>query len=244
MAAIQRSPIAFHCKTPISAVRPSRPSPSIRLKPSPSLRLLRITAPIRRRRRGGGPTMMSSAASSYASALADLAKSNGTLDTTISDLEKIERVFSDAGALAFFTNPTIDVEKKRSVLDDIVKSSELQPHMSNFLNVLIDMNRIDQVKEIVKEFEVVYNKMTETELAVVTSVVPLESSHLAQIAKSVQRMTGAKNVRIKTAIEPSLIAGFTIRYGNSGSKLIDMSIKKQLDEIAGSLDFSEIALVG
>ncbi|KAK1314347.1 hypothetical protein QJS10_CPA06g00582 [Acorus calamus] len=188
--------------------------------------------------------MMSSAASSYASALADVAKSNDTLDATISDLEKVERVFSDAGVLAFFTNPTIDVEKKRSVLDDIVKSSELQPQMSNFLNILIDMNRIDQVKEIVKEFEVVYNKMTETELAVVTSVVPLESSHLAQIATSVQRMTGAKNVRIKTAIEPSLIAGFTIRYGNSGSKLIDMSIKKQLDEIAGRLDFSEIALVG
>jgi len=79
-------------------------------------------------------------------------------------------------------------------------------------------------------------------VAVVSSVVALESSHLAQIAKSVQRLTKANNVRIKTVIDPSLIAGFTIRYGNSGSKLIDMSVRKQLDEIASQFDFSSINL--
>ncbi|WP_145984840.1 F0F1 ATP synthase subunit delta, partial [Klebsiella pneumoniae] len=80
------------------------------------------------------------------------------------------------------------------------------------------------------------------EVAVVTSVVKLENEHLAQIAKGVQRLTGAKNVRIKTEIEPSLVAGFTIRYGNAGSKLVDMSVKKQLEEIAAQLDLSDITL--
>lgn len=79
-------------------------------------------------------------------------------------------------------------------------------------------------------------------MAVVSSVVKLEPQHLAQLAQTVQRLTDAKNVRIKTVIDPSLIAGFTIRYGNSGSKLIDMSVKKQLDEIASQLDFSSITL--
>ncbi|KAF5749329.1 ATP synthase delta chain chloroplastic [Tripterygium wilfordii] len=55
-----------------------------------------------------------------------------------------------------------------------------------------------------------YNKLTDTELAIVTSVVKLESEHLTQIAKQVQKLTGAKNVRIKTAIDPSLVAGFTV----------------------------------
>lgn len=35
----------------------------------------------------------------------------------------------------------------------------------------------------------VYNDLTKTELAVVTSVVKLESKHLAQIAKGVQKLT-------------------------------------------------------
>lgn len=76
----------------------------------------------------------------------------------------------------------------------------------------------------------------------VTSVVKLESQHLAQIAKQVQKLTGAKNVRIKTNLDPSLVAGFTVRYGNSGSKFIDMSVKKKLEEIASQLDLGDIKL--
>ena len=65
---------------------------------------------------------------------------------------------------------------------------------------------------------------------------------LAQIAKQVQKLTGAKNVRVKTVLDPSLVAGFTIRYGDSGSKLIDMSVKKQLEDIAAQLELGEIQL--
>ncbi|KAK2999775.1 hypothetical protein RJ639_024162 [Escallonia herrerae] len=79
-------------------------------------------------------------------------------------------------------------------------------------------------------------------MVVVTLAVQLESQHLAQIAKGVQRLTGSKNVRIKKVIGPSLVAGFTIRYGNSGSKLIDMSVKKQLEEIAAQPDIGDVQL--
>ncbi|XP_010543214.1 PREDICTED: ATP synthase subunit delta, chloroplastic [Tarenaya hassleriana] len=206
---------------------------------------LRMTFPLRIGRRGGGAAgarMSATAAGSYATALADVAKSNNTLDTTSADVEKIEKVFSDQQVVDFFANPTVDVEKKRQVLDEIVKSSSLQPHTANFLNILVDANRIEIVTEIVKEFEAVYNKLTDTELAVVSSVVKLEPPQLAQIAKQVQKLTGAKNVRVKTVIDPDLVAGFTIRYGNSGSKLIDMSVKKQLEDIAAQLDLGEIQL--
>ncbi|KAL5070192.1 hypothetical protein RYX36_021079 [Vicia faba] len=73
-------------------------------------------------------------------------------------------------------------------------------------------------------------------------VVKLESQHLAQIAKQVRKLTGAKKVRTKTLLDPSLVAGFTVMYGNSGSKFIDMSVKKKLEEIAAQLDLSDIQL--
>jgi F-type H+-transporting ATPase subunit delta len=78
-------------------------------------------------------------------------------------------------------------------------------------------------------------------VAVVSSVVRLESQDLAQIAQAVQRLTGAKNVRIKTVIDPSLVAGFTIRYGEAGSKLLDMSVKKQLEEISATVELPDIS---
>lgn len=238
MASLQQASISLQPKLLSSSQHP-RSLPSLNLSFSATFPSLKLSTT---RSLHGGAKMSASAASSYATALADVAKSNNTLDATSADVEKVEKIFSDPQVLEFFTNPTIDVLKKRQVLDEIISSSELQPHTANFLNILIDAKRIDLIKEIVEEFELVYNQLTDTELAVVSSVVKLESQHLAQIAKQVQKLTGAKNVRIKTLIDPSLVAGFTIRYGNSGSKLIDMSVKKQLEEIAAQLDLGDIQL--
>ncbi|XP_044511737.1 ATP synthase delta chain, chloroplastic-like [Mangifera indica] len=230
MASIQQTASAL-------SLRSNLLSPSLRLLKNPFI--LKLSTP---RRNFRGVKMASTVAGSYAAALADVAKSNNTLDSTCADMENIEKIFADESVYDFFANPTIDQEKKRQLIDEISKSSALQPHTTNFMNILIDAKRLDAIKDIVKEFETVYNSITNTELAVVSSVVQLESEHLAQLAKQVQKLTGAKNVRIKTVIDPSLVAGFTIRYGNAGSKLIDMSVKKQLEEITAEMDLGNIEL--
>ncbi|KAJ4846085.1 hypothetical protein Tsubulata_016722 [Turnera subulata] len=202
---------------------------------------LKLTAA--RRPRGSGIVMMASTvAASYAEALLDIAKSSDTLDVTCADVEKIDSIFSDEAVAEFFLNPIISEEKKKEVIAELAAGNSLQPTTENFLNILLEAERMDIVKDIVEEFEREYNEITDTEMAVVSSVVPLESQHLAQLAKQVQKWTGAKNVRIKTNIDPSLVAGFTIRYGADGSKFIDLSVKKQLDEIVAQTDSIEFPL--
>ncbi|XP_064985945.1 ATP synthase subunit delta, chloroplastic-like [Musa acuminata AAA Group] len=247
MATLRPSPIALApaALSSVAAVPVSSSLRRVRLPSAPRrLPSLRVAYPSSRRPRcpRRGAVMMDTAASSYANALAEVARSNGTLEATVTDMEKVERVFADPNVQSFFANPTVARERKAEVVKEIAASSELCPHTANFLNILVDMRRIDIIEDIVKEFEVCYNRITNTEVAVVSSVVRLESQDLTQIAQTVQRLTGAKNVRIKTVLDPSLVAGFTIRYGPSGSKFIDMSVKKQLDEIASQLDFSSITL--
>ncbi|CAF2161911.1 ATP synthase subunit delta, chloroplastic-like [Brassica rapa] len=223
MASLQSTPTSLRPKLHLSSHATTQPT-------------LPLTLRFPRRRNGRGGVKMSSPVSEiYATALADVAKANNTLEPTCSDLEKLEKTFSDPNVLGLFVNPTVELRKKREVIDLIAESLSLLPHTASFLNVLIDSNRIDLVKEIAKEFEAVYNKMTKTELVVVKSVVKLDSQHLAQVAKHVQRLTGARNVRVRTVIDESLIAGFTIRYGGSGSKLIDMSVKKRLEDITAQV---------
>ncbi|XP_042009169.1 ATP synthase delta chain, chloroplastic-like [Salvia splendens] len=120
-----------------------------------------------------------------------------------------------------------------NLADEISRSLGLQPHVANFVNILVDMKRVDLIKEIAAEFKLIANRLSETEVATVASVVELEPQHLAEIAKRVQKLTGAKNVKLKTVIDKSLLAGITIRYGNFSSKLIDLSVKKQLDDVPG-----------
>nr|GMD18864.1 ATP synthase delta chain, chloroplastic [Ipomoea batatas] len=53
-------------------------------------------------------------------------------------------------------------EKKREVVAEITKLFELQLHVVNFLNILVDMDRMELIKDIVQEFEMVYNKITDS----------------------------------------------------------------------------------
>ncbi|KAK9742210.1 hypothetical protein RND81_03G156000 [Saponaria officinalis] len=59
---------------------------------------------------------------------------------------------------------------------------------------------------------------------------------------SVRGSASQAPLRIKTAIDPSLVAGFTIGYGDGASKLVDLSVKTQLEEIASQLDLGEFRL--
>ncbi|XP_065048256.1 ATP synthase delta chain, chloroplastic-like [Musa acuminata AAA Group] len=241
MAAIPPSPVALRPATPSSAIVIPM-SFSLHRLPSAPRRLcsLRLASPSFRGccRGATGAVIMDTAASRYANALADVARSNGSLEASITDMEKVDRLFADPEVQSFFANPIVAPDRKAELVKEITASCELRPHTANFLNILIEMQRIDIVKEIAREFEACCNRMTNTEVAIVSSVVRLEPQDLAHIAQAVQRLTGAKNVRIKTVLDPSLIAGFTIRYGPSGSKFIDMSVKKQINDIASQLDFS------
>ncbi|KAI5667236.1 hypothetical protein M9H77_17089 [Catharanthus roseus] len=132
MAALQQTLITFRSRSPPSTQIPNNPS-------------AHNQAPFcqhqKRNRGASGASMADTAAGSYASILANVAKSNGTLEQTAADLEKIKQIFKDEEVLRFFANPTIVDSKKYSVIGEIAKSSNAQPHVVNFLNILVDMNR-------------------------------------------------------------------------------------------------------
>ncbi|CAK9147863.1 unnamed protein product, partial [Ilex paraguariensis] len=55
--------------------------------------------------------MVDSVAGSYTNAFAEVANSNGTLEATSADIEKVEKFFSDPEVFYFFSNPTINMAK-------------------------------------------------------------------------------------------------------------------------------------
>nr|GMD78663.1 ATP synthase delta chain, chloroplastic [Ipomoea batatas] len=106
--------------------------------------------------------MVDSPAECYDVTLYNLAKSNRTLEKTSADLEKIKKVFTKELVFSFFVNPIMSDVKKREVVAEIAMSFELQSHVVNFLNILVDMDRMEPNKDIVQEFEMVYNKITDS----------------------------------------------------------------------------------
>merc|ERR1719183_2709832 len=93
----------------------------------------------------------------------------------------------------------------------------------------------NDVESILEEFETLYCEVTETQVATVTSAVQLENEQQFLIAKKLQELTGAKNIKLKPEIDEDLIAGFVVRYGKDGSGMIDISVKGRLEKLAAQM---------
>ena len=105
----------------------------------------------------------------------------------------------------------------------------------SFLGLLVDKRRTGLTSQILAEFEAIYCNLTDTQVATVASAVKLENEQQFAIAKKLQAMTGAKNIKLKPVIDASLLGGFVVKYGKDGSASIDLSVKGQMDTIAASL---------
>ena len=77
------------------------------------------------------------------------------------------------------------------------------------------------------------------QVAVLRSAVQMEQEQHFLIAKKLQELTGAKNIKLKPVIDEDLIAGFVVEYGSSQ---IDMSLAGQLNQITNDLEGREAAL--
>lgn len=185
--------------------------------------------------------MAKSPACGYATALAEVGQQQNILDTVFADVEKLGRFAEDDQFWKFFTSPVVEDRDKKSVTGDICKDAGFHAVTVNLLNLLIDKKRTNILKDLLKEFDELYNQLTDTQIAFVTSAVEIEKSQLSLIGKKVQSMSGSKNVKLKNIIDPSIIAGFIVRFGEDGSRLIDMSVKGQLDQIASQIELAEKA---
>mmetsp|Transcript_8616 Transcript_8616/g.21353 ORF Transcript_8616/g.21353 Transcript_8616/m.21353 type:complete len:159 (-) Transcript_8616:69-545(-) len=142
---------------------------------------------------------------------------------------------SDEKLASFLTNPVADSGKKKSLIAAISEEAGFNDFSSNFLCLLVDKQRIEGVSEICEEFEKIYCEVTDTEVATVTSAAALDNDQQFEIAKKLQKLTGAKNIKLKPKVDASLISGIIIQYGKGGSKLLDMSAKGQLANIEAQL---------
>lgn len=170
---------------------------------------------------------------SYANALVDLAHSKDALEAIHTDVDSLASYMKESEDIKnFLSNPTINENKKKELVKKVASESGFNEYTVNFLNLLIDQNRMDAISEICEAFESKYCELTDTMVATLRSAVKLEQEQQFLIAKKLQELSGARNVKIVPVIDESLIAGFVVEWGASQ---IDLSVKGQLNKITGEL---------
>ena len=164
----------------------------------------------------------------YASALADVVLERGEAREVLDELKTWEGMLTaNPNLREVFRNPTIALEKKRAVLNQLIAMSRPRPTTANFLKVLLQNQRLTELSEIIRKFEQILDERAGMVAATVTtaSVVPVAAQQ--RLHETLARLTG-KKVRIDFNTDPEIIGGSVTRIG---STVYDGSVRTQLRQI-------------
>jgi F-type H+-transporting ATPase subunit delta len=102
---------------------------------------------------------------SYAKALVELAEEKGKLEPVHADVDAVASLLKENSKLReLLYNPVVEGGKKKAVLAKIGAEAGFQQYTSNFLNILVEKDRLNLLAEICDAFEEQYCELTDTQV--------------------------------------------------------------------------------
>ena len=169
----------------------------------------------------------------YAEALFDLSHSAQLLEQTGKNLNLVrEQIEKSSQLKTFLANPLFNAKVKKRVLSDLFLN-QVSQHVLNFLHILVERRRIVLLDSIMRcYFDLVYNLQL-VSFAEVSTAFPLTDLQRQAVQDKLKQMTGSSSIELVEHINPDLIGGLIIKIG---SKVIDMSIYGQLNQMSAYLN--------
>lgn len=168
----------------------------------------------------------------YAKALVEIGQEKDALDkygqdlATLSELVRTSRDFREV-----LINPVFTKEDKKRIAGEVLEKVETDQMVINFVNLLIDRKRIDQLDGIEKAFREEVDEIRGITRGEVSSAEPLDEAQLGRLTDALSQISG-KQVLVTAKVDPTLIGGLTARVGD---KLFDGTIRTQLSQLKESL---------
>jgi F-type H+-transporting ATPase subunit delta len=164
----------------------------------------------------------------YATALADVVTARGEAQEVKEELAAwSEMMQSNEQLLEVFRNPTIPYEQKRKVLSTLIARARVRPTTANFLQVLLQNQRLAELSEVNKRFAQILDERSGVVSAEVTTARPVAQASQAALHEKLAAMTG-KSVRLSFTTDEELIGGIVTRIG---STIYDGSVRNQLQQV-------------
>lgn len=173
---------------------------------------------------------MAEAARVYAEALFDVAKEKGRLDPAGEGLAQFaDALEADRELQVFFFSPHFSSAEKVEGLRRAVSGAD--PELLNFLELLIEKQRMTEVFRMRREFERLWKRERRLIDVTVTSAVELEPAVVARIGEEIERQTGRK-VELATEVDEDILGGIVLQVGNM---VLDASIRNRLEKLRKSV---------
>lgn len=173
----------------------------------------------------------------YSEALFLSSQSVNMIEKTSNDLQIIGSTISQSNALRrFLLHPLVVPESKKRVLKDLF-INQISPHVFRFLCLLVEKRRLNLLEAINEDYSKRLYQFNSTTVVHVYAAMIINDMQKQALEKKLQIITKSKKVKLLIYVRPELIGGIIIKIG---SKVIDMSISGQLNQIASYLNVAYI----
>ncbi|KAK7332719.1 hypothetical protein VNO80_29474 [Phaseolus coccineus] len=129
----------------------------------------------------------SNPATGYAAALVDVAQSSNSLHSVHRDVARLLKLLQSVK----FESPAVE-------------EGNFHRHVAALLKMLLKRNKVGIVKEVLQEFERIYDELCGTQMVLVSSKNKMGEDELLGIAESVHQLSGAVRVKVRNLIQETV----------------------------------------
>lgn len=168
----------------------------------------------------------------YAVALFELASEAKTLDPVAEELNSLNALLGDSEELKLITtSPIISQTNQASAMGAMVKAMGFSKTVENFIGVVTANRRLDQLGNIINEFNrMLAHHRGEVNASVVTAF-KLDKKQLDALSIKLKSMVGS-DVKLESEVDEELLGGMVVRVG---SRMIDSSLKTKLANLEATM---------
>ena len=167
----------------------------------------------------------------YTRSVFELAETKGLTANLFQELSTVRKAMTSRPELLhLLESPLITRHEKRSLIDGIL-GPEASPLSQQFLNLLVQKNRINLYPFIVDRLHGIINEKQNIQEATVIAARELHPSIVQLIQKALEGFL-KKKVVIQTDSDAALLGGVQIRLGN---RLIDGTLRAKLNALDSQL---------
>jgi F-type H+-transporting ATPase subunit delta len=172
-------------------------------------------------------------AAPYARALFDFSVEKNIMHQITADFQNLEIFLDEATELTeYLNNPIVSKDAKAAVLTKTLQS-QVNAETFKFLMVLVKRERINLLTAVISSYlELVYETAS-IKMIEVSTAFPFANLQKNTLIQKLKELTNAREIRLVITVDSSLIGGFLIK---TESKVIDFTIKNQLQQLAKHLD--------
>ena len=168
----------------------------------------------------------------YATALFELARESQSLPQVEASLAIVKAAIDESPDFAALTtSPLVSRADAARAVAATAKSLKLDATTSNFLGVLAQNRRLNQLGQIIRAFRALAAGHRGETTAQVTSAHPLSSSQVDALKQQLRARVG-RDVTVDLSVDPTLLGGLVVRIG---SQMIDSSIRTRLNSLAHAM---------